>query len=84
MDGSDNNGGVHITPAGETINIVFTRKPFTVQLVARDVEIHMTIAVLRMALDELEGQLRILRMQQLQQAAADQALAQRIAQQGRR
>ena len=75
---SDGNG-VHITPAGEAINIVFTRNPFTVQLVARDVEIHMTIAVLRMALDELEGQLRILRMQQLQQANADLVLAQRIA-----
>lgn len=77
---SEDNGhnGVHVVPAGETIQIVFTRKPYTVQLVARDVELHITIAVLRTALDELEAQLRIQRVAQLQQAAADAELARRI------
>lgn len=68
------NGEAHVVDAGQSIQIVFTREPYAVQLVAPGVELVMAIAVLRTALDELEAQLRMARIAAAQQAQADQAL----------
>lgn len=78
MAGDGTNGDEHGANEGQRIAIVFTRNPYIVQLLAPGVELHMTIAVLRTALDELEAQLRLARVAQMQQAAADQELSRRI------
>lgn len=78
MSENGDNGAVRDVPAAEQVQIIFQRKPYTVALAAPGVELIMTIAVLRTALDELEAQLRMTRVAAVQQAQADAALAARI------
>lgn len=77
--GENNGDGERISGAGqERIEIVFTRSPYSVSLTAPGVELHMAVAVMRTALDELDAQLRMMRVAQVQQAQADAALSRQL------
>jgi hypothetical protein len=71
------------SPAGEVIYIQLTRKPWGVSVQAPATEPTACLAALRSACDEIEAQIRMMRVVQLQQQTAENARVAAILAKGR-
>ena len=72
---SKSNGGgqAQEEPAGEVITVVLTRKPWGVAVNAPTVDLLACKAALRTAVDEIDAQIRLARVQALQAQQAEDA-----------
>jgi len=83
MSDEKQNGNAETIPAGEVITIVFTRKPWIVSVSAPATEPIACKAALLSAIDEIDAQIRLGRVQQLQQQQAENARVAAILAKGR-